>query len=755
MSFWMTRTTRDLFLSAALLAPVAAFGQAELLRDFGGETGFGSPIPRNDDGSSPDGGYDGALPFDLTEAFPDGMCFFGTTHTEGFVNNNGNFTFNDIVSSYTPQPFPVADQPMIAPWWLDVDTQEGGECSDGVVPDADPLGDGSNLVYWSLMPGTDFEDGRGRFSATWYNVGYYYARTNKLNSFQAVLIDQGSAQDWDIEYRYNLCEWTTGEASCQRPDGTYDEACSAQYGVGPEFGECGVIPGNGLGGTPGQMGFDAGNSVDFYSHPDSQTADILNLCTTSNVDEPGVWRFRIRGCELSLCGDGILNEADEECDDGNFEPNDGCTSCIAHEDLDDDGFFDDVDCGDDNSDIRPDAIEMCNGIDDNCNDLVDEDLRIDADEDGEYAVGTCGGGTDCNDSDPAINTAAVEICDGIDNNCDEVLLLAEIDADDDNYVACDDWFGVDTMGSGDCNDGNASINPAADEICNGVDDNCDGVLLDGEVNADGDNFFVCEGDCDDSSPTTYPGADELCDMLDNDCDDAIDEGFEDTNNDDVLDCLEEDADGDGQAPFEGDCDDTNPEIYTGAPELCDDLDNNCDGLIPQDEQDMDEDGFSECQGDCDDTNSAVYPGAPEISDGLDNDCDGDTLADERDTDNDGLNDQQEEDLGTDPLDPDTDDDGVNDGEEVGDTTDPLDPDTDDDGLDDGEEQQRETDPLDVDTDDDGFSDGDEVDMGTDPLDPTDPASVVAGGFACDSSGTPMGGLVLLGLLLPLVRRRRA
>ena len=88
-----------------------------------------------------------------------------------------------------------------------------------------------------------------------------------------------------------------------------------------------------------------------------------------------------------------------------------------------------------------------------------------------------------------------------------------------------------------------------------------------------------------------------------------------------------------------------------------------------------------------------------------------------DTDGDGLTDEEEEALGTDPLDPDTDGDGVSDGDEVALGTDPLDPDTDGDGLSDGDEVALGTDPLDPDTDGDGLSDGDEVALGTDPLDP--------------------------------------
>jgi hypothetical protein len=129
-----------------------------------------------------------------------------------FVNTNGNITFRTGLGTYTPQAFPVANQPMIAPWWGDVDTRGGNPPT-------------NNNICWHLEP--------NRIVVTWNNVGYFASHHNFLNDFQLILTSSNtcsSTGDFDVEFRYNRCEWTTGDAS----GGT-----------------------NGRGGTPAQVGFDA------------------------------------------------------------------------------------------------------------------------------------------------------------------------------------------------------------------------------------------------------------------------------------------------------------------------------------------------------------------------------------------------------------------------------------------------------------------------------------------------------------------
>ena len=200
-----------------------------------------------------------------------------------------------------------------------------------------------------------------------------------------------------------------------------------------------------------------------------------------------------------------------------------------------------------------------------------------------------------------------------------------VDADRDGYTTATD-----------CDDTDPAIHPGATEICNGVDDNCDGIIDEG-FDLDGDGWTSCAGDCNVANPDVYPGAPEICNSIDDNCNGLVDEGF--------------DADGDGYTPCGGDCNDADPNVHPNQPELCNGIDDNCDGRIDE-EFDGDGDGFTACGGDCDDTNGAIYPGAPELCNGVDDNCD--LIVDEGypDTDGDGL---------ADCVDPDDDNDGVPDG----------------------------------------------------------------------------------------------
>ena len=238
---------------------------------------------------------------------------------------------------------------------------------------------------------------------------------------------------------------------------------------------------------------------------------------------------------------------------------------------------------------------------------------------------------------------------------------------------CDDDPSGYVDNADDCDDDDPAVNPDGTELCNGVDDDCDGQADEDatdagtfHLDADGDGYgdpagsvTACEApdgfvdnadDCDDDDPETHPDAPERCDELDNDCDGEIDE--------DLQEQWFADADGDGWGNAENsldscdpgtgwvadstDCDDSNSSVHPEADETCNDVDDDCDGDIDEDlattwYQDADSDGFgdpavetSDCDpgtgwvdnaDDCDDANSAIHPDAQELCNGYDDDCD--------------------------------------------------------------------------------------------------------------------------------------
>lgn len=297
-------------------------------------------------------------------------------------------------------------------------------------------------------------------------------------------------------------------------------------------------------------------------------------------------------------------------------------------------------CGTDTTDsARPDGsdpIEICDGVDNDGDGAVDEGLatvtlHADADGDGfgdpENTIENCTlqdgwllAGTDCDDGNPAVHPGADETCNRVDDDCDGAIDDG-LDAGSWYDDADADGFGVDSTPvidcaqppgtaeeSGDCDDTNSERFPGATEVCDGLDDDCDGELPWDEMELDGDGWLSCDGDCWPHNPDAYPGAPELCDGYDDDCD-GDHSG-------------EEDADGDGFRVCDGDCNDDAAAAYPGAPQVeCDGLDNDCDGVISADEADADGDGVMRCSGDCDDADGSREPRALEVCDGVDNDCD--------------------------------------------------------------------------------------------------------------------------------------
>jgi hypothetical protein len=311
-------------------------------------------------------------------------------------------------------------------------------------------------------------------------------------------------------------------------------------------------------------------------------------------------------------------------------------------DADGDGFKNDVDCNDERMGIYPDATELCNGYDDDCDGVIDNAEAADsftyyrdADGDGtgsaEAAVacaapeGFVADGGDCDDANPEVHPGKSETCNGADDDCDGTVDNS-IDFGQPYYPDEDkDGFGVTVAiayfcepqagyvsEGGDCDDRNARAYPGATETCDTLDEDCDGIVddnpIDGGVyylDADGDEHGDAEAsirscvkpgrylddatDCDDADGRVYPGADERCNEQDDDCDLEVDEKPVDG----TTYFLDGDADGYGDADRalaacrapenyvsnSLDCDDADDDYHPGVAEACDGVDNDCNGSV--------------------------------------------------------------------------------------------------------------------------------------------------------------------------------
>jgi len=377
------------------------------------------------------------------------------------------------------------------------------------------------------------------------------------------------------------------------------------------------------------------------------------------------------------------------------------------------------DCNDNNPNVSPEAFELCDGIDNDCDGIADENGQeywfADNDEDGfgsgvdgftanvpcgtETPDGYSANNYDCDDFNPDAKPGGVEVCDGVDNNCngqiDEDITALNTyyaDKDNDNYGDPSDTQTVPgcippagyLRNAEDCEDNNPDIYPGAFDLCDGIDNNCNGIVDDGtspfpDINfddipefeftlyydSDMDGYggeievFACgpltgysqqSGDCDDGNPAVNPDATEICDNIDNDCDGQLDEDFDlgtDLNNCGGCGIIcptgfacnngfcEQICQDEGTP-----CDDGNPCtlndtedgncncVGTPATEICGNgIDDNCDGQADEGcntgNLDNDADGFTPDQGDCNDGDPAVNPGAFDIAgNGIDDNCDG-------------------------------------------------------------------------------------------------------------------------------------
>jgi hypothetical protein len=215
----------------------------------------GTSFPGNDDGSV----GPVALGFSAN--------YFGTTYTSTFVNNNGNVTFGNGLSTYTPFGLtgPLGT-PIIAPFFADVDTRVGNVVNYGNV----------------TIPAGNTDAGRNAFFVNWPNVGYYFENTNKLNNFQLLLVDRSDtgAGNFDILFNYGQIQWETGDAS------------GGSNGLGGFSAVVGFSNGSGLPGTNFQLPGSLVNGALIDGGPNQ-------LITATNDGVPGELLFTVRNGQVA------------------------------------------------------------------------------------------------------------------------------------------------------------------------------------------------------------------------------------------------------------------------------------------------------------------------------------------------------------------------------------------------------------------------------------------------------------------------
>lgn len=167
--------------SAVVLALVAPSVYAGAIHDASLFTD--NTLAANDDGSV------GPVDIGFT------INFYGVSYNQLWVNNNGNVTFTGPLSTFTPFDLLSTNIPMLAPFFADVDTR----------------GSGSGVVQY----GQDTIGGRNVFGVNWIDVGYFPAKTDKLNSFQLIITDRSDTGpgNFDFEFNYDRILWETGGAS--------------------------------------------------------------------------------------------------------------------------------------------------------------------------------------------------------------------------------------------------------------------------------------------------------------------------------------------------------------------------------------------------------------------------------------------------------------------------------------------------------------------------------------------------------------
>ena len=308
--------------------------------------------------------------------------------------------------------------------------------------------------------------------------------------------------------------------------------------------------------------------VDPDDDNDNRNDDVDNCPTVPNPDQANIDNDALGdACDDDKDGDSVAND-DDNCpllpnaDQLNFDGD--AMGDVCDPDDDNDNSPDTSDCNPFNPAVFPGAVDECDGLDNNCNNQIDEGYP-DADNDG---VANCIDPDDDNDNyldeqdcaplNADIHPNAPEVCNGVDDNCNQQVDESFPDTDNDEQKNCVD---TDDDNDGDpdetdCQPLNAAIGHNAVEACNGLDDNCNNLTDEGYPDYDSDLIADCVdpdmdadgfpngSDCDPLNSLVNPGQTEICNGIDDNCNNETDEGFGDLDNDGQANCVDPDDDGD-------------------------------------------------------------------------------------------------------------------------------------------------------------------------------------------------------------------
>ncbi len=235
--------TQSRFKATKSIAFVGLLAASSVVNALAIRSGFDSTTaPTNDDGSVNN----------VTAGFD--LNFFGTTYDNFSLNTNGNITFDNSLSTFTPFDLQATSRVIIAPFFADVDTRVA-----------------SPITY-----GTGSVDGRDAFGINWVDVGFFNRNATPTNSFQLVLVDRSDtgAANFDFEFNFDNVEWETGEASNGNSQG--------------------------LGGSSARVGYSNGTSTNFELAGSAINGALLNggpnalISNSLNSSELGRYRFTVR-----------------------------------------------------------------------------------------------------------------------------------------------------------------------------------------------------------------------------------------------------------------------------------------------------------------------------------------------------------------------------------------------------------------------------------------------------------------------------